>query len=259
MKKLILRADDLGFSRAINYGIYDAVQSGLIQSVGVMVNMDATEHGVKLLERFSDCCFGLHTNFCAGKPVSEPEKVQSLVNENGFFHSSSKYRTADRDFISYEDAKREIDAQYKRFVELFGRQPDYFEAHAVKSRIMMTAMKDYAKENHLLYHAPFSSLVINNLTIPMYMGDIAAPDYDPWRELQNCISTLQDDIPKMCVFHPGYLDQTILNMSSLTINRTKETAMLTEPKTKKYLEEQGVKLYSYVTIMKEERKHESSN
>ena len=49
----------------------------------------------------------------------------------------------------------------------------------------------------------------------------------------------------------GYLDQPILEMSSLTINRTKEVAVLTDPKTKQYLEEQNVRLYSYVTILED--------
>lgn len=251
MKKLILRADDLGFSRAINYGIYDAVQAGLIQSVGVMVNMDATGHGVKLLKDCKNCCFGLHTNFCAGKPVSAPESVPSLVDENGLFYSSSKYRNAGEDFITYEDAKTEIHAQYSRFTELFGGKPAYFEAHAVKSRVMMEALEDYAEEHHLLYHAPFAALVVKEHKVPMYLGDIANPDYDPWQELRNCALSLEEDVPQMYVFHPGYLDQTILNMSSLTINRTKEAAMLTDPKTKAYLEEQGVCLYSYRTILEE--------
>ncbi len=251
MKKLILRADDLGFSRAINYGIYDTVQAGLVQSVGVMVNMDAAEHGTELLKKIRGCCFGLHTNFCAGKPVSAPESVPSLVDENGFFHSSSRYRSAEKDFITYEDAITEIDAQYKRFLQLFGEKPTYFEAHAVKSSVMEAALEDYAREKHLLYHAPFASLTVKELTIPMYLGNITHQDYDPWSELRNCVASLEDNIPKMYVFHPGYLDQAIMGMSSLTVNRTKETAMLTAPETKAYLKKEGVMLYSYASIIEE--------
>lgn len=248
MKKMILRADDLGFSRAINYGIYDSVQAGLIQSVGVMVNMDATAHGVELLKECQNCCFGLHTNFCAGKPVSAPETVPSLVDENGFFYSSSRYRSAEEDFITYEDAKREIDAQYRRFMELFGRQPAYFEAHAIKSTVMINALEDYAKEHDLLYHAPFAALQVKGLTVPMYLGDIGSPDYDPLQELKACVASLEEDIPKMYVFHPGYLDKTIMSMSSLTTNRTKEAEVLTDPETKAYLQKEGIRLYSYETI-----------
>ena len=37
--KLIMRADDLGFSEAVNLGIYKAVKEGVITSVGMMTNM----------------------------------------------------------------------------------------------------------------------------------------------------------------------------------------------------------------------------
>ena len=44
MKKLLLRADDLGYSEAVNYGIEKSIRQGLIRSLGVMVNMPATQH-----------------------------------------------------------------------------------------------------------------------------------------------------------------------------------------------------------------------
>lgn len=50
LKKVLLRADDLGYSEAVNYGIEKSVKDGLIQSVGVMMNMPATVHGVALLK-----------------------------------------------------------------------------------------------------------------------------------------------------------------------------------------------------------------
>ena len=49
-KKVLFRADDLGYSEAVNYGIEKAVKEGLIRSVGVMVNMPTTAHGVELLK-----------------------------------------------------------------------------------------------------------------------------------------------------------------------------------------------------------------
>ena len=40
MKKLLVRADDLGYSESVNYGIARAVKSGIVRSVGVMTNME---------------------------------------------------------------------------------------------------------------------------------------------------------------------------------------------------------------------------
>lgn len=60
MKLLLLRADDLGFSEAVNFGIAKTVREGLIRNCGVMVNMDSTRHAVELF-RDLFCCFGTVT------------------------------------------------------------------------------------------------------------------------------------------------------------------------------------------------------
>lgn len=50
MKKILVRADDLGYSEGVNCGIAKSVKEGIIRSVGVMPNMEAVTHGLKLLE-----------------------------------------------------------------------------------------------------------------------------------------------------------------------------------------------------------------
>ena len=50
--KLIMRADDLGFSEAVNLGIYKAVKDGVITSVGIMTNMEQAYAGYELLKDF---------------------------------------------------------------------------------------------------------------------------------------------------------------------------------------------------------------
>lgn len=77
-----MRADDLGFSEGINYGIEKSIKEGIIRSAGVMVNMPATQHGLDLLKD-ADVCFGLHTNICVGRPLTDPKRIPSLVDEAG--------------------------------------------------------------------------------------------------------------------------------------------------------------------------------
>jgi predicted glycoside hydrolase/deacetylase ChbG (UPF0249 family) len=100
MNKILLRADDLGYSEAVNYGIEKSVKEGLIQSVGVMVNMPATQHGVSLLIN-EDIAFGQHTNICVGKPISDATQIPSMVDEKGNFKSSKEYREATSDFVVF--------------------------------------------------------------------------------------------------------------------------------------------------------------
>ncbi|PIN31385.1 PTS cellbiose transporter, partial [Bifidobacterium animalis subsp. lactis BB-12] len=64
-------------------------------------------------------------------------EVPSLVGDNGNFRSSKEYRKnyvdGKKDIIALNDVVAEIEAQYKKFIELVGRKPDYFEGHAVMS------------------------------------------------------------------------------------------------------------------------------
>ena len=54
MKRLLIRADDLGYSEGINCGIAAAVAAVLVRSVGVMTNMPAAVHGL-------GCCMAAHS------------------------------------------------------------------------------------------------------------------------------------------------------------------------------------------------------
>ena len=45
MKQLLIRADDLGYSYAVDLGIARSVDEGLVCSVGLMPNIPEAEHG----------------------------------------------------------------------------------------------------------------------------------------------------------------------------------------------------------------------
>lgn len=65
-----------------------------------------------------------------GRPLCPPDQVPTLVDGSGEFFSARRYREAQEEFASVGDFHRELTAQYQRFLELFGRKPAYFEAHA---------------------------------------------------------------------------------------------------------------------------------
>ena len=132
MKQILVRADDLGYSRGVNYGIMDSVRHGIVRSVGLMPNMPEAKNGFDLIKDL-DVCIGQHTNICVGKPLCDPKDIPSLVDENGNFKSSKTYRSAKEDFVDLEEVVLEIEAQYEKFKEITGRKPGYFEGHAVAS------------------------------------------------------------------------------------------------------------------------------
>lgn len=250
--QMILRADDIGYSEAVNYGIEKTVKEGLIRTAGLMVNMPATVHGLKLLEN-TGICLGQHTNLCIGKPCADPTKIPSLLDENGNLKSSKTYRQAyaeGREFTVLDEMVIEIEAQYHRFKELVGRDPDYFEAHAVRSKNLSKALAIVAEKYDLKLntHNADGSRTFCGKPVASLPLESMNPDYDPWQSLKKAVLNARTDLPNVFVCHPGYLDDFLLRSSSLTVNRTKEVAMLTDPAMKAWLEEHHVQLITYSDI-----------
>ncbi len=247
--QLILRADDIGYSEAVNYGIEKSVKEGLIRSAGLMPNMPAAAHGLKLLEG-TGICVGQHTNLCLGKPCADPKRIPSLLDEAGNLKSSKTYREAwkkGEEFTVLDEMVMEIEAQYRRFKELVGHEPGYFECHAVMSKNLFKGLEIVAEKYGLKYNAmSFEGPgVFNGKPIATCPMESMKPDYDPWQCLKDGVLNARTDMPNVFICHPGYLDDFILRSSSLTVNRAKEVAMLCDPAVKEWLDERGVELISY--------------
>lgn len=246
MRKILVRADDLGFSEAINYGIEKTVKEGIIRSVGVMTNMPATEHGLNLLKGV-DVCFGLHTNICVGKPLVDPKLIPSICDENGNLKSSKTYRSAKEDFVVLDEVILEIEAQYQRFVELVGEKPHYFEGHAVMSDNFFKGMEIVAARHGCDYlpvsfHGPIR---FRNTTLYTSMDSMNA-DYNPFESLKrDALKDYPDNGVCMFVCHPGYLDAYIMKVSSLLEPRTLEVEMACSQETKDWLKENDIQVITY--------------
>lgn len=247
MKKLLIRADDIGYSYAVDLGIARTIREGLVRSAGVMPNMPETVRGVRwareaAAEAGVTIALGQHTNVCLGTPCADATTIPSLVDENGQLKSSRTYREAFKrgeDFVDYKDAVREIEAQYARFLEVVDAEPDYFEAHAVASKTLFRAIHDVAQAHGLreqpMSFDPKAQVTCGNTPVRMVMRSMA-PDYDPSSVVRQTVEGMADGECVVMVFHPGYLDDFILTHSSLTTNRTKEVDALIDPDLRAWLE-----------------------
>ena len=244
--RILIRADDLGYSEGVNHGIAKSVRDGMIRTVGVMPNMPAAAHGLALLASVK-VCLGQHTNICVGYPLTDPKYIPSLVQENGQFKPSRVYRMTDRDFVVLDEVILEIEAQYQRFVELTGRQPSYFEGHAVKSANFNRGLEIVAARHGLDYlPLRLDGPVLFRKTWLYAVLDSMKSDYDPFASLQKAaLADHGSDGCSMLICHPGYLDDPLLQTSSLTLPRTKEVAMACAPSTRQWLAENGVQLVTF--------------
>lgn len=250
MKKIMIRADDLGYSEGINYGILKTVKDGIIKNIGFMVNMPSTQHGYNLIKDY-DVCLGLHTNICVGKPICSPDLIPSLIGQNGEFKSSKEYRTTKNDFVVLDEVILEIEAQYHKFVDITGRKPEYFEGHAVESDNFFKGLEIVAEKYNLKYQkASFDGtpVTVNNNKIYTWL-DSSNPQYNPEDFIIKMIEQNHDDGYDLMIFHPGYLDDYILNKSSLTIARTKEVSASCSERIKEYLAKNNINLYTYRDLL----------
>lgn len=248
--QFLIRCDDLGYSQGVNYGLEKALRFGMSRSVGVMTNMPDAAHGLDLIKGLP-LCVGQHTNICTGKPICDPQSIPSLVGPDGNFKPSKEYRTAKEDFVVLEQAVLEVEAQYLRFKELVGEEPGYFEGHAVRSANFIRALEIVAERHNLKFSSmSFPGQVMRIGTAQAYRcgGNPMVPEYDPEESLKDAVRTARRDMPNLCVCHPGYVDYDLMQSSTLTLNRAKEAAMLSNPGMKAWLEENQVELISYQDV-----------
>lgn len=249
MKKILVRADDLGYSEAFNYGLARAVKSGIVRSVGVMPNMEWAEHGVRLLDG-TDVTFTVHANICQGRPITDPGLIPSLVDENGFFKDKSLYREAKEDFVVLDEVVMEVEAQYRRLVELTGKKPFMVEAHAVPSNNFHKALNIVGQKYGLTLMGfdPNRGPKIGNHVMKFSM-DSGNADYNPFESFKKAAMLPQaEDECAMMVLHPGYVDEYVLTTSYITTQRALEVAFAINPEVPKWCEENGVKLMTYADL-----------
>ena len=79
---VIIHADDLGYSDAVNHGILDAHTRGIVTSTAFMTNMRATETGAAAARAHPGLETGLHVNLTEGRPLTD---ATTLRGKNGDF------------------------------------------------------------------------------------------------------------------------------------------------------------------------------
>jgi predicted glycoside hydrolase/deacetylase ChbG (UPF0249 family) len=80
-KRVIVNADDFGFSPGISTGIIRAHKEGIVTSTTVTANMPAAEDAMPLLADAPDMGVGVHLNACQGPPLSR--EGSALAGDDG--------------------------------------------------------------------------------------------------------------------------------------------------------------------------------
>ena len=114
MKKLIVNADDFGFSDHMVEWTIKGFECGALTSATIMAGMPATEKAVAYAKSHPQFSFGVHFCLVDEVPMCRPEDIPSMVDANtGRLWSTRQFIM--RNFtgqVKVEDLKREMRAQY---------------------------------------------------------------------------------------------------------------------------------------------------
>lgn len=245
--KLIVNADDFGYSRGVNFGIIDSYQKGIVTSTTMMMNMPAMEHAFELAKENPGLGVGIHLVLTCGSPIRDD--VPSLVNEKGEFHHI-------REIFSYAeetDIEREFSSQIERFLST-GYTPTHIDSHhhVHTHELVLPIVLRLAERYHLpvrkftedpLKMESFRRVKSTDLFLYDFYGDHLT--YEMFEQLLSDVKECQT-VEMMC--HPAYLDTELLTGSSYALPRAKEVSILTDPRAKEWLKQRNIELITFKEI-----------
>nr|WP_263327683.1 chitin disaccharide deacetylase [Neobacillus sp. Marseille-Q6967] len=227
MIKLIVNADDFGYSRAINFGVIDAHKYGILNSATLMTNMPGAEHAFELAKDNPNLQVGIHLVLTCGRPLLSD--VPSLVDEKGNFRRLNDF-LENRDF-NVEEVEREWNAQIEKFLAS-GVKLTHFDSHHhahTLPELLPVVQRLSAKYDLPVRRAAEQAVegvpAFSDVFLFDFYGETATPEY-----FDGLASRVPDGSVVEIMTHPGYLDSEVLRGSSYNTDRVKELEILTTVK-----------------------------
>lgn len=90
-KRVIINADDFGYSDERNKGIVESFVSGVVSSVSLLVNGSSALDAIRLAEE-NAIPLGLHLNLTEGLPIRKAKNT--LTDKSGFLRGKMGFREA---------------------------------------------------------------------------------------------------------------------------------------------------------------------
>jgi chitin disaccharide deacetylase len=149
-KLLIIHADDMGVSHSENMATIHAIEKGVVTSASIMVPCPWFPEVAEYAKSHPDVDLGLHLtltsewkNYRWG-PVTSSDKVQSLLDEHGYFNGTTGALMKNGKAVEVE---KELRAQIERAIK-FGIDPTHFDAHMAGSVSTPEFLKAYIALGH---------------------------------------------------------------------------------------------------------------
>ena len=223
-KLLIVHADDLGETHAVNAAALKALQGGTINSASLMVPCPWFPEIADYAKSHPDADFGLHLTLTSERvyyrwgPAAPADKVPSLVDQNGYFHHEWK----EGEHIDAQEVEIELRAQIERALAM-GVRPTHLDSHqyrlimngkelfdtmlrvAHEYKLPVFVTRDWFADHPYLQASLGPSDIVLDHTVTI------EPEIPPekWAEFYlNELKNLKPGVTEF-VIHPGYDDEEL--------------------------------------------------
>jgi chitin disaccharide deacetylase len=214
VRRLIVNADDLGYSSGVTRGILEAHEHGIVTSASLMVDEPGTEEAVALARDVPVLSLGLH----------------AVLDHGG-------------DVVARTDADRELSRQLARFEQLVGRRPTHLDSHhhVHRDRRVRSAVAAFADRHRLPLRdrdAPHCGEFYGRWEHESHLDQISVGT------LLDIVGRLEPGVTELGC-HPGYADGL---RSSYTVEREHELRTLTDPLVRARVEELRIELIGWSEV-----------
>jgi len=176
MKRLIVNADDFGYTRGVNLGIVRAFREGIVTSATIMANGEAFEDAVECARANPGLGVGCHLVLVGGKCVATAKQIGSLADSEGRMQASltSLLWKLSVGSIRQAEIETELRAQVERVVAA-GVRPTHFDSHKhthAHPRVMEAVAKIAEEFGVLRIRKPFEDA--RALLWPVFRGGVGS-------------------------------------------------------------------------------------
>lgn len=252
-KRLVVVADDFGWTKGCNEGIYRGYSEGIVTEVSLMLNAPASDDAINLIAEKKIKNVGIH---------------MALI---GYNEHGRSFKRDDYVRIFKEKPYQEIEALAEKEVNEFetsiGHKPTHIcPQYGIHGNLkLLTYLLSYAYKNNIPVRIPRTTLVGDidenyaaeimlrrsgvRTTNHLFGHIVTTPELNSVEaEFISDLKTVKDTETAEILTHPGYFDMDLLNLSSLAYERVRDLALVLSKPFRKELERMNFKLVSYSEI-----------
>lgn len=128
-RKLIVSGDDLGIHEAINRGVLEAHEEGIVTSASIVPCGRAFDHACRLVEKRKKLGIGVHLTLVEERPLLGPDVLKTLAPKGRLPKSYQQlFFGLVKGRIHTEEIELELDAQIQRVLKA-GLTVTHFDSH----------------------------------------------------------------------------------------------------------------------------------